>query len=531
MARVLVAEPLDEAGLALLRERHEVVDRPADLEGALAEAEALIVRSGTQVTAEMLARGPRLRVVGRAGVGVNNIDVEAATQRGIVVVNVPDGNTVAACEQTFALMLALARNLPAAAASLKAGRWERQRFVGVELRGKTLGVIGLGRIGQEVSRRAAAFGMEVVGFDPYVSPTVAAGLGVRLATVDEVVACADFLTVHTPLTPQTRGLIGAAQLARMKPGARVINCARGGIVDERALYEALASGRLGGAALDVFEREPPVDNPLLALENVVATPHLGASTREAQEVSAVDVARYVLDVLDGAPVPSAVNLPALGREEWAAVRPLLPLVELLASLYVQAVGGAYSAVEVRLGGQLPGRAGDLVTRSALKGLLQGVAADLVNLVNAPVIARRHGVRAALSVDPEGDPLCAELRVEAGGRTRVMAGVTGAGAPRVTNWDGLPVDIAPSTHMLVTRHRDQPGLIGRVGTLLGRAGVNIAAMQVGRRSPRGDAVMVMTVDEPVDAAVLQELAASPGFDEVRFVRLPAELVAAAGAGGA
>lgn len=517
MARIVVAEPLGEAGLALLRERHEVIDRPPDLAAALADADALIVRSGTEVTAELLAQGPRLRVVGRAGVGVNNIDVEAATRQGVVVVNVPDGNTISACEQTFALMLALARNLPAAAASLRAGRWERQRFVGVELRGKTLGLVGLGRIGQEVCRRAAAFGMHLVGFDPYVSPSVAGGLGVRVASLDEVLDQADFLTVHTPLTPQTRGLIGAAQLARLKPTARVLNCARGGIIDERALVEALAAGRLAGAALDVFEQEPPVGHPLLAMDNVVLTPHLGASTREAQEVSAVDVARFVCDVLEEAPVSTAVNLPALGEQEWSVIRPLLPLIELLASLHVQAVDGAFSEVEVRIGGELPGRAGDVITRSALKGLLQGIVDGPVNLVNAPLIARRQGLRATLNVDPLGDPNTVELRVGDGRRTHEMAGLAGP-APRITKWDGLPVDIAPSTFMLVTRHSDRPGLIGRIGTLLGKAGVNIASMQVGRRSPRGDAVMVLAVDEAVEPSVLAELAASPGFDDVRLVRL-------------
>jgi D-3-phosphoglycerate dehydrogenase len=518
VATVLVVEPLSQAGLDILAERHEVVYRPAcgrdELLDLVRHAEAIIVRSGTQVDGEVLAAAPRLRVVGRAGVGVNNIDVEAATRRGVVALNVPDGNTVAACEQTFALMLALARNVPAAVASLRAGRWERERFVGVELRGKTLGVVGLGRIGQEVCRRATAFGMHALAHDPFVPAEVAEGLGVRLLPLPEVLAQADFLTIHTPLTAETRGLIGRRELRAMKPGAFLINCARGGLVDEAALYDALASGHLAGAGLDVFAQEPPGAHPLLGLDNVVATPHLGASTREAQEFSATLVARYVCDALAGQPVRTAVNLPALDEPAWSAVRDLLPLAELLGTLYVRAVGGPCASVEVRTGAALPGQAGDLLLRSACKGLLAGVVADPVSLVNATLIAHRRGIRTALRVEAGRDPGSLEIRCD----DHVMAGA-GTPAARITVWDGVPVDIAPAPFMLVTRHRDRPGLIGRVGTLLGEAGVNIAAMHVGRHSPRGEAVMVLTVDEPVPAPVVAALRADPAFDDVRFVELP------------
>jgi len=514
MARVLVVEPISQAGLDVLAERHEVVYRPecgrAELLHLVGDADALIVRSATQVDAEVLAAGQRLRVVGRAGVGVNNIDVEAATGRGVVALNVPDGNTIAACEQTFALMLALARNLPLAAASLRAGRWERERFVGVELRGKTLGVAGLGRIGQEVCRRAAAFGMRTLAYDPFVT-----GGDVPLAPLDEVIAAADFLTLHVPLTKETRGLIGRRELAAMKAGAFLINCARGGLVDEAALHEALVSGHLAGAALDVFAVEPPGESPLLKLENVVATPHLGASTREAQEVSAVLVARYVCDALEARPVRSAVNLPAVDEAAWAAVRSLLPLGELLGALFVQAVGGPVASVEVRAGGSLTGQAGELLLRSCLRGLLAGVVDEPVSLVNAALIAGRRGVRAALRLEADGDAASVALHVG----EHVMAGSAAGGALRITAWDGVPIDIAPAPFMVVTRHRDRPGLIGRVGTVLGAAGVNIAAMHVGRRSPRGDAVMVLTVDEPVPAALVAELRAAESFEDVRFVELP------------
>lgn len=519
MPRVLVVEPLSQAGLEVLAAEHDLDYRPdcgrAELLACVGAAHALIVRSGTQVDAAVLAAGPRLRVVGRAGVGVNNIDIEAATRQGVVALNVPDGNTIAACEQTFALMLALARNLPTAAASLRAGRWERERFVGVELRGKTLGVVGLGRIGQEVCHRAAAFGMRPIAHDPFVAEAPG---GVRLAPLAEVLAEADFLTVHTPLTRETRGLIGARELASMKRGAYLINCARGGLVDEEALARALRSGHLAGAGLDVFAAEPPGDHPLLALDNVVATPHLGASTREAQEVSALLVARYVCDALAGRPVRTAVNLPALDEPAWSAVRGLLPLAELLGGLCT----GPCVSLEVCAGGELPGQAGELLLRSALRGLLAGVVDAPLSLVNVQAIAQQRGVHAALRVEPARDRDALEVRADG----RVMAGTARAGSLRLTTWDGLPIDIAPAPFMLATRHRDRPGLIGRAGTLLGDSGVNIAAMHVGRQSPGGEAVMVLTLDEPVPPAALAALRKIPAVSDVRFIQVPREVLAGA-----
>lgn len=533
VARILVTEPVDEAGLALLEQEHEVVRRPGCTREELLQLvpgfEALIVRSATQVDESVLRAGTRLQVVGRAGVGVNNIDVDAATARGIVVVNAPDGNTVAATEHTFALLLALARRIPDAVASLRAGRWEREAFVGLELRGKTMGIIGLGRIGQEVARRAQAFGMAVCGYDPLLSPERAEEMGIRFLPLPRVVAECDVLTVHTPLTPQTRGLIGAAELAAMKPGALVLNCARGGIIDERALLQALESGHLGGAGLDVFEREPAADNPLVHLPNVVATPHLGASTREAQSTSAVEVARHVRAVLAGGPVKTAVNLPGLSERDWEVVRPLVPLGELLGRLYMQGLGGRLGEVEV-MAPPLPGRGGDWVTAAVLKGLLAGVVEDVVNLVNAHRVATAHGLRVVFSQAREMGERSLEVRVRVGRTQRAVAGQAGPdGALRVTQLDGMPIDMAPARYMLVTRHQDRPGLIGAVGTALGRAGVNIAAMLVGRRSVRGDAVMVLAVDDPVSPAVLEELRTIPGMGHVRSVELPESLLGEPGAG--
>ena len=530
MARVLVAEPIDAGGLEILRREHEVVAlercSPEELLQLVPTFDALVVRSGTEVTADVVAAGRRLQVIGRAGVGVNNIDVDAATARGIVVVNVPDGNTIAATEQTFALLLALARHTAAAVASLRAGRWERQAFVGTELRGKTLGIVGLGRIGQEVARRAQAFGMDVCGYDPFLPAERAEALGIRFLPLPDVLSRADVLTVHTPLTPQTRGLVGRAELARMRPSAFVLNCARGGIIDERALYEALAEGRLAGAAIDVFEHEPPTGNPLLELPNVVATPHLGASTREAQSTSAVEVARSVCAVLAGGPVQSAVNLPGLSERDWERVQPLVRLGELLGRVYVQAMGGRLGAVEV-VAPELPGRGGEWVVASVVRGLMVGVVDDVVNLVNARAVAAAHGVRVTLASSPEADPRSLSLRVSArGGEEPRSAGgyVQGDGTLRVTDLDGMPLDMAPTRYMLVTRHDDRPGLIGRVGSVLGRSGVNIAAMLVGRRAVRGAAVMVLCVDDAVPDAALQELRAIEQIRSVHSVEIPEALLA-------
>ncbi len=527
VARILVTEPIDEAGLAILEEDHEVVRQtgctPEDLLRLIPEFDALIVRSATEVTAEVLRAGRRLAVVGRAGVGVNNIDVDAATAQGVVVVNVPDGNTIAATEHTFAVLLALARRIPDAVASLRSGRWDRSAFVGTELRGKTLGVVGLGRIGQEVARRAQAFGMRVCGYDPFLPAERAEAMGIAFGTVDAVVAQSDVLTVHTPLTPQTRGMIGARELAALPRGALVLNCARGGIIDETALFEALSSGHLGGAGMDVFEHEPATENPLVRLPNVVATPHLGASTREAQEASAREVARYVRDVLAGNPVQTAVNLPALSERDWEVVQPLVPLGEVLGRLYVQALDGRLGGVEV-LAPDLPGRGGEWVTAAVLKGMLVGTVDDVVNLVNARSLAEGQGVSVTFSQSRDAQPRSLRLRVTSNDGARTVAGhVGGDGGLRVTDLDGLPIDIAPTPAMLFTRHQDRPGIIGRVGTVLGRAGVNIAAMLVGRSAPRGAALMVLSVDDPPTDAALRELRALPDVEQIRAVQLPAALL--------
>lgn len=538
-ARILIAEELADEGRREFGQEFVVDYRPdlpaAELLREIPKYDALIVRSATQVTAEVIAAAKRLRVVGRAGVGVNNIDIPAATARGIVALNVPDGNTIAAAEHTVGMMLAVARHIPRAQASLLSGRWQRVAFEGVELSGKTLGVVGAGRIGQEVGKRCLAFGMRVIAYDPYAGAENLKNVGLRpAASLDEVLAEADFLTVHTPLTPHTKGLIGARELARLKKGAYVVNCARGGIIDEEALYQALVDGRLAGAALDVFSHEPPGDLPLLKLPQVVATPHLGASTREAQLVNAVEVSRQVTRFLRGLPILNAVNLPALSERQWEKVKPLLPLAEILGHFYTQAVGGALDEVQVVFCGDAEGAAVDFLGSAMVKGLLWHVVSEPINEVNAMAVAARQGVKITVSrsqARPELPQPYLEVRV---GREpeqhRVGGTLSRFGAPRITLADGLPVDVSPTPFLVVSRHQDRPGIIGKVGTVLGNHGINIAAMQVGRKQVRGEAIMVMAVDEPVPAGVLAQLQAIPGVGNALLVTLPPSLVGAVTASG-
>lgn len=486
------------------------------------EYDALVVRSETQVTKEVIEAGKNLKVVGRAGVGVNNIDVKTATLRGVVVVNVPGGNTIAATEQTFALLLALARHIPEADRTLRAGIWDRKRFTGVELYGKTLGVIGLGRIGIEVSRRAKAFGMRVVGYDPYISRDRAEEVGVELKSFQEVLQQADFLTVHTPLTQDTRRLIGEKEIAMMKDGAMIVNCARGGIIEEKVLVDALKSGKLGGAALDVFEKEPPGDHELFRLKNVVVTPHLGASTTEAQITNSVQIAEMVLKVLEGEPVMTAVNMPPLATGEWEAISRYLPLAELLGSFYGQALAGRLGEIEVRYMGDVASHSTALLTSVVLKGLLDTLLDEEVNFVNASCLAEERGIKVVeskSSSDRRSYPgLISVVGSDDGGRTSVTGAFTVGGESRIVEINGYPLDMAPTAHMLFIPHFDRPGIIGRVGSVLGSYDINIAGMQVGRKEKGGLAVMLMQVDlEPSDE-VVSRIAEVPGVNDCRKVKV-------------
>ena len=537
MFKILVTDPLAEEGLAIMRDSASVDVsigiKPEELIEKIPDYDALVVRSETQVTKDVIDAGRKLKVVGRAGVGVNNIDVKAATVRGVVVVNVPGGNTIAATEQTFALLLALARHVPEADQTLRSGVWDRKRFTGIELYGKTMGVIGLGRIGVEVSRRAKAFGMKVVGYDPYISRDRAEEVGVELKPLEEVLKEADFLTIHTPLTQDTRKLIGEREIAMMKDGAFIVNCARGGIVEESVLLNALKSGKLGGAALDVFEKEPPGENELFKLKNVVVTPHLGASTAEAQVTNSVEIARMVLKVLEGEPVMSAVNLPPLATGEWEAISKYMPLAELVGSFYGQALAGRLGQIEVRYMGEVASYSTALLTNVVLKGLLGAILDEDVNFVNASYLAEERGVKVVeskSSADRRSYPsLIAVVGSDNGGRTSVTGAFSFGGESRIVEINGYPLDMAPSPHMLFIPHYDKPGIIGRVGSVLGSHDINIAGMQVGRKEKGGLAVMLMQVDlEPADD-VVSRIAEVPGVNDCKKVGI-AEGLLPGGPGG-
>ena len=481
---------------------------PAAFAAALADCEGLAVRSSTQVTAEILAGAPKLKVIGRAGIGVDNIDVAAATRRGIVVMNTPHGNSVTTAEHSLAMMFALARQIPAADRSTQAGKWEKNRFMGVELTGKTLGIVGCGNIGSIVAERALGLRMKVVGHDPYLAPERARALGIEAVGLDELLARADFITLHLPLNDKTRGIIDAKALAKTKQGVRLINCARGGLVVEADLKAGLDSGQVAGAALDVFAVEPAIANPLFGHPNVVMTPHLGAATHEAQENVAVQVAEQMADFLVTGAVSNAVNAPSVTAEEAARLKPYMALVAQLGAFLGQLVEEGIRTVTLEYRGQV----GQLNTRPLTAVALAHLLAprlDSVNMVNAPEVARARGIAVKEIVedqDPDYQGSVA-LSVSADGIVRDIAGtLVGGHRPRLVRVDGIAVEAELGAHMVYVRNRDIPGVIGRIGTLLGESGVNIATFSLGRRSQGGDAMALVGVDEAPPAAVLDRLRA-------------------------
>jgi D-3-phosphoglycerate dehydrogenase len=516
MARILVTEEIADGGLELLRAAgHEVdvdlgLSRAAFL-AALPGAQALIIRSATRVDAEALEAGRDLVVVGRAGIGLDNVDVEAATRQGVMVVNAPQSNIVSAAEHTMALLLAQARNVPQAHAALTAGRWERSKWEGVELADKTLAVIGLGRIGKLVAERARAFGMRVIAYDPYVAAERARQLGVEPVALDQAVAEADFLTVHLPKTRDTTGLIGRDLLAKAKPELRVVNVARGGIVDEEALAELVRDGRLGGAALDVFAEEPLTDSPLFGLDNVVVTPHLGASTREAQDKAGDTIAQMVQLALAGEFVPFAVNVAAAEASE--TVRPFLPLAERLGRLFAGLAEGVPDPVEITYEGEIADYDTRILTLAVQKGLFGATNEDPVTYVNAPQVAAERGVEVRETKSSHSTDYVNLVTVR-GGDHAIAGTLHGRrGDHRLVMVDDHAMDVPPASHMLVVRNDDRPGMIGVVGTELGRAMVNIADMGVGRSPSPGSALMVISVTTAVPAEVLANLRAVPGIISV------------------
>ena len=520
MAKILVADPLAEDGLERLRRAGEVtvvskLDE-SELIRRIPDFDALVVRSETRVTASIIDAGRKLRVVGRAGVGVDNIDVTAATRKGILVVNAPRGNIVAAAEHAMALLFALARWVPQADASVRRGEWARSKFIGTEIRGKTLGVIGLGNVGSEVAKRAHGLEMDVIAYDPVVSVERAELFNVALVSLNDLLERADFVTVHVPLVDSNRNLIGAPQLALMKPTARLINTARGGIVDELALCEALQAGRLTAAAADVFANEPPGDNPLLMLPNFIATPHIGASTLEAQVSVAFDVAEEVAAVLAGDLPRFAVNAPALPPEELAYLRPFAQLTERLAGLHAQLFEGRVSTIELDFEGELAEHDVNLLVAAAIKGVVQPFTEERINAVNARLIAANRGIRLVERRSRPHSSYASLVTVRM--VDHEIAGTLLMGEPRAVRIDSFRVDLIPEGRFLVSRHEDRPGVVGKVGSILGEHDVNIASMQVGRDAPRGNAMMILAVDDRVAPGVLTRLREVEGMSDLRYVEL-------------
>jgi D-3-phosphoglycerate dehydrogenase len=530
---VLLADPLtlEDGVFAEMRRAYPDVAfedgkalAPAALATRLADGvDGLIVRSRTKVKADLLEHaGPRLRVIGRAGIGVDNIDVDAATKRGIVVMNTPGGSNVTTAEHAIAMMLALARNLPQAAAAVRAGKWPRERWMGAEVCNKVLGIVGLGNIGAIVAERALGLRMKVVAFDPFVTPEAAARLRVELVSLDELLARADFVTLHTPLTPETRGILGAERLARTKPGVRIVNCARGGLIDETALAAAIESGHVAGAALDVLAEEPPpAGHPLLQLDQVICTPHLGASTDEAQRNVAVAIAQQVAAFLTRGVIQNAVNAPSLSPEVMQVLRPYLALAEKLGALAAQLVTEPALDVTVQASGEVAERETRSLTTAVLRGLLGHILGPSVNYVNAPAIARERGIRVIESSTAQATDYLNALRVEVrtGSRTMVVAGaVFGAGTVRLTRVEDFRMEAVPEGYILMLHNRDVPGVVGAVGTLLGRHGINIAGIELGRERVGGMALSLIHVDDAVPAATLAELRTVPNIVAADLLRL-------------
>jgi D-3-phosphoglycerate dehydrogenase len=529
MPRVLIADKLESSGLDLLKQAGIELDNRPGLTGdalkeAVRAADGIIVRSKPQVDAALLDNPGKLRAVVRAGVGVDNIDIAAATRKGIVVMNTPGGNTVSTAEHTISMMMALSRHIPAADATLKAGKWDRNKFLGAQLAGKTLGIVGLGRIGKEVARRAIGLDMKVIGLDPFLAPDRAAQLGIESAPdLDSLLPRCDFLTLHTPGGPENMNLVGAAQLAKMKRGARVINCARGGLINEEALAEALRSGHIAGAALDVFVKEPPPpDHPLLKLPTVVSTPHLGASTVEAQDAVAREAAQLLIDFLKRGVVQFAVNMAAVDRTELEELRLYVDMARRLGLLHAQMSKGAIRRVELQYRGEVARRSTKLVTAAFTAGLLECHLAQEVNIVNAELIARERGIDLVEQISPRKGDFSTLIRADVltDKKSYTAAGTLfGNQYLRLVQLGPYHLDSFLDGIMLLFTHRDVPGLIGFIGTIFGKHQVNIAQMTVGRQQQGGEAIAVLNLDSPPPEEALKEVRQHPQISSLSVVKLP------------
>jgi len=524
MPKVLIADKLSPAAVAIFKERGVEADvitdlKKDDLIRIVGEYDGIAVRSATKITADVIKAAKNLKVVGRAGIGVDNVDIPAATAAGVIVMNTPHGNSITTAEHAIALMMALARELPAANASTQAGKWEKNRFLGVELTGKVLGLIGAGNIGSIVADRAKGLRMRVIAFDPYLSPERATSLGIEKVELNDLLARADFVTLHVPLTNETRNIISADAINRMKKGARLINCARGGLVDERALKVALDSGHLAGAALDVFEEEPAKSNILFGSDKVVATPHLGASTAEAQENVALQVAEQISDYLLTGAITNALNMPSISAEEAAKVRPWITLAEKLGAFAGQVTDSSILGVEILYEGATAEMNMRALTQAALAGLLRPQLTD-VNMVNAPVVAKERGIKVSETRRPQQGVYEGYIKVTVqleGSSRRVAGTVFSDGRPRLIQIRDINMDAEFAPHMLFVINADKPGMIGRLGTLLGDAKVNIASFALGRSEPGADAIALLEVDGGVDENVLGAIRKLPNVKQANALR--------------
>lgn len=530
LKKVLVSDPVAEDGINILKDVAQVDVKTSlsreELLSIIGDYDALLVRSGTQVDAEIIAAGKKLKVIGRAGVGVDNIDVEKATEMGILVINAPEGNTISAAEHTMAMMMAISRNVPNACVSMRCGEWKRNKYMGVELYRKKLGIIGFGRIGQEVAVRARAFGMDILVYDPYLSTEYMEKQGCRPATLDQLFAEADFITIHTPKNAYTRNIIAADAFARMKDGVRIINVARGGLIDEQALHAAIISGKVAGAALDVFENEPPADSPLLQMDQVVCTPHLGASTEEAQVKVAVQVAEQFVRLFREEPVQMAVNAPILPPEAMAELKPFIPLMNAMGSFFMQFFGGRIKHVAITYSGEVSAWPVAPLTTALLVGLLQVILKSDVNYINALPMAKKRGIKIEESTNKNApvyhNQITARITTEEG--THTIGGTIFEGKEmRILQLDEYNIEVRPTRYMVVNRYHDRPGVIGKVGTIFGRNNINIGRMQVGRNLQSGEAIMVLQVDSSVSPEIIAEMQGDDLIIRSRFIELPLESI--------
>lgn len=524
--KILVSDPMSEEGIRILQnERSFKVDvrpklPPEELKKIIKNYDAILIRSGTKLTKEIIEESS-LKIIGRAGVGLDNVDIDAATKKGIIVVNAPAGNTISTAEHAMSLIMALSRNIPQATQSLKNDQWDRKKFMGVELYGKTLGIIGLGRIGQEVANRAISFKMNIVAYDPYLSVEMAKKLKVELVDLEQLLKASDYITIHTPITDKTKHILSDKEFKIMKYGVRVINAARGGVVDEEALYRALESGKVAGAALDVFEKEPPKGNPLLKLDNVIATPHLGASTEEAQVNVAIDIAETLRDALLEKGVKNAVNLPSMGPEDLKAMRPYINLAEKIGLMHAQLIKGHIKKVDIRYIGDIANLKVEPITSALLKGMLTPMLQETVNYVNAPLIAKDRGMNIVESKAGEIEDFASLIwvRVKSDKATNAIAGTLFTKSdPRIVKINDFYVEAVPEGCMLVIYNKDVPGIIGQIGTLLGKNKINIAGMSFGRERPGESSITVLNVDCEVPGPVLDEIKSAKNIEDVTMIRL-------------